>query len=113
MRVTSILKWSSGLYTSGCAATMAPYTLRSSARALSTLAPGARREDFRHTMLAPRHHCGGEMMRAGDDIGDDLRCHRIGNGWFQNTNHGRGAGATAALQRTVFPITLGSECSDV
>jgi len=49
-------------------------------------------------MLAPRHHRGGKMMRAGDDIGHDLRCHRIGNGWFQNTNHGRGTRAAEALQ---------------
>ena len=37
-------------------------------------------------------------MRAGDEIGDDLRCHGIRNGWFQNTNHGRGARAGRPFQ---------------
>jgi len=37
-------------------------------------------------------------MRAGDKVGNNLRSHRIRNGWFQDANNGRGAGAGGPFQ---------------
>ena len=53
--------------------TIAPWTARSSARAASRSAPGARRaEELGHAMHAAGHHRRVQMVRAGHDVGDDL-----------------------------------------
>ncbi len=44
-------------------------------------------EQFRHAMYAAGHHGGRKMMRAGDDVGDDLGVLRIRDARLQNTHH--------------------------
>src|SRR5579864_6771344 len=47
-------------------------------------------------MYAARDHRGGHVMRAGDDIGDDVGICRIRGGRFKNSDYRAGAVANAA-----------------
>ena len=53
--------------------TIAPWTARSSARAASSVDAGREpAEQLRHPVHAAVHHRRRQMVRAGDDVGDDL-----------------------------------------
>jgi len=54
-------------------------------------------EDFGHAVFAAGNHGGAEMVRAGDDIGDDFRGHGVGNRWLQDADNGCGARAHGAF----------------
>ena len=87
--------------------------MRSSARAASSVAPGARpREDFGHAVFAAGDHGGRKMMRAGDDVGDDLGRHRIRHGRLKHADDRALRAPPKLSSRTVLPITPGSECSE-
>ena len=50
---------------------------------------GKTAEQFRHAVRAHRDHGRPEVMRAGDDVGDDRRFGRIGHRRFEHANHRR------------------------
>src|SRR5580698_3680569 len=50
-------------------------------------------EKFSHAVNAALHHRGGKMMRAGDDVDDDLGIGRIGNRRLKDADDGCGARA--------------------
>ena len=52
-------------------------------------------EELRHPMLAAGHHRRRQMMRAGDDVGDELGLGRIRHGRLEDADNGRRAGAEA------------------
>ena len=66
-------------------------------------------EQLRHPMDAPGHHRRRQMMRAGDDVGDDLGFRRIRHRRFQHADDGR----RRVPSRTVLPSTDGSLFSAV
>ena len=68
------------------------------ARGVESGAGSEAREDFGHAMFAAGDHGGGEMMRAGDDVGDDLGFHGIGHGRLKNADDGGGARALEAFE---------------
>ena len=110
-RTASIRKSAFGGYDSGCSFTIAPWTVRSSARAASRVAPGASRPNssvIRWTR--PGHHRRRKMMRAGDDVGDDFGFRRIRHRRLQ---HADDRGRARSPSRTVLPITDGSLFSAV
>ena len=77
--------------------------MRSSARAESRVAPGARRrEDLGHAMFAAGDHGGGEMMRAGDDVGDDFGFDGVGNRWLEDADDGRASARRGSSQDARF-----------
>src|SRR5262249_46883972 len=43
-------------------------------------------EEFGHAVDSSGDHRRGKMMRAGDDVADDLSLLRIRNTWFQNAD---------------------------
>src|SRR6185437_4568857 len=53
-------------------------------------------EQLRHAMDSSGHHGGGKMMRAGNDVGDDLCVLWIGNTGFENADDGSRAIADTA-----------------
>ena len=74
----------------GMALIIAPSTALSSARADSSVWPGAGGQIFRHAMDAAGDHGCGKMMRAGDDVGDDFGFGGIRHAWLQHADdHGR------------------------
>ena len=52
-------------------------------------------EQLGHAMDAARDHRGGEMMRAGDDVGDDFGFGGIGNRWLEDADDGGGGACRA------------------
>ena len=48
-------------------------------------------EQLRHAMDATGDHRGGEVVGAGDDVGDDLGFGGIRNGWLEDADDGGGA----------------------
>src|SRR5271156_1505679 len=55
-------------------------------------------EKFGHTMDPSGHHGGGEMMRAGDDVADDLSFCGIWHGGFEDPDDGGSARAQGAVE---------------
>ena len=56
-------------------------------------AGGEAAEKFGHAMDAAGDHGGGEMVRAGDDVGDDFSFGWVRHGGFEDADDGGGAGA--------------------
>ena len=48
-------------------------------------------EQLRHAMHPAIHHRGRQMVRAGDDVCDDLGFRRIRDGRFENAHDGGGS----------------------
>src|SRR5712692_5762271 len=48
-------------------------------------------KELGHTVEAVGDHGGGKMMRAGDDVGDDLRILGVGDGGLEDADNGGGA----------------------
>ena len=56
-------------------------------------AGGEAAEKFGHAMDATGDHGGGEVVRAGDDVGDDFSFGWVRHGGFEDADDGGGAGA--------------------
>src|SRR6185369_12266119 len=56
-----------------------------------------------HAMLASSYHRGRKVMRAGDNVGDDLGFRGIRDGRLQYANDGGGAAAFKAAKLDHFP----------
>ena len=52
-------------------------------------------EELGHAMHAALHHRGGEVVRAGDDVGDDFGFGGVGNGGLKHADDGCRARAEA------------------
>ena len=71
--------------------------MRSSRASLVESGAGSKlAEKFGHTMDAARDHRGRHVMRAGNDIGDDVGIGRIRGGGFEDADHRAHAVANAA-----------------
>jgi len=60
------------------------------------------REDVGHAMKAARDHCRGEVMRAGDDVGDEFGFDGIWDGRLKDADDGCGARALEAAKANDF-----------
>src|SRR5947207_9052236 len=63
-------------------------------------------KDLRHAMDAAGRHGCREMMRTGDDVGDEFGILGIGDGWFEDTDDG---GRTIAHKPAVEPDGLAQD----
>src|SRR5579863_8965168 len=60
-------------------------------------------EKFGHAMDTTVLHGGGEMVRTGDNVGDDFSIRGIGDGGFEDTDHRGGPIAKAAAETKGLP----------
>ena len=98
-------------YDSGCSLIIAACTAVSSARAASSVAPGARRpKSSVIRCVRVRDHRRAQVMRAGHDVRDDLGVGRIRHRRLEHADHRR---ACARRGGSVLPTTDGSLLSDV
>ena len=111
-RTASMRKSAFAEYASGCSLDHRAHARRAVRRApLRESAPGASRPNssvIRWTR--PVDHRRRQMMRAGDDVGDDLGLGRIRHRWFQ---HADDRWRSASPSRMVLPSTDGSLLSAV
>ena len=69
---------------------------------LESRAGGQASKQLRHAMDPSGDHGGRQVMRAADDVRDDLGIGGIRHGWFQHTDDGGHAGGAAAFQAHGF-----------
>ena len=114
IRFTSIWKWSRGLVDRRvCGQHPRMYSAQLRARRIEIGAGSEPRKHLSHAMFAAGHHGGRQVMRAGDDVGDQFRFHRVGDGGLEDTNDVADRVCWSLPRRRVFPITLGSEFNEV
>ncbi len=64
-------------------------------------------EDLGHAVFAAGDHGGGQMMRAGDDVGDDLGRHRVGYGRLKHADDDGVARAGEAFEADALAEDVG------
>ena len=77
------------------------------ARGLKACAGRQPAKYFGHAVLAALYHRCGQVVRAGDNVGDDIRIGGVWNRWFQNSDDGCGANLPHATQPNHLSYYLG------